>query len=524
MAEDEALDQQPPVLETGAEVTTLAKGGAIQIAGVIANRGLAFVLVAVAVRLLGLARYGLLREVTQILNIVGLLAPGGLQWAAVRFIAQARALKDYPAVRGTVRVTLVGSAVVSTALAVGIVLAAEPIARAFHQTPEQTVQMANLLRIGALFIPLYALMTVLRNIAQAYKAMMPSVIVGNIVQPATFVVFSVVALALGLAVRGVVMSLVLSAAVATMLGIWFYQRLLRPEEREATPRSDVGAILKFGLPQAGSNLFSIQALGLGVVIVGLFRDEREVGLIAIALSLQALGNVFLTGMFNIWAPVVSSLYAKGQMDRLSSLYQTVNRWAATFAVPVLTVLILEPRLFLRILAGRSGPAAAGLVMILAAGNLFYVGTGPGGLLLSMTGRPGLNFLNSFLAVASYVGFGILVVPRYGAVGMAVVDAGVTAVVNSLRVLEGKFLMGIQPFGRSYLKPIGATLVLAAVLLGSKLLPISGTPVDIVAVVVGGIAYLVVLKLLGLDPEERLVLDRIRSAFLRRGRKAEAPVF
>src|SRR5918999_1077250 len=123
--------------EAASEVSTVAKGGAVQVAGVIVNRGMSFVLVAVATRVLGVAGFGVLRQVTQILNIAGIAAPGGFHWAAVRFIARARALEDHAAVRGTARVTLSGALVISSALTIAIVAGAPSIAGALADSASE---------------------------------------------------------------------------------------------------------------------------------------------------------------------------------------------------------------------------------------------------------------------------------------------------------------------------------------------------------------------------------------------------
>lgn len=128
----------------------------------------------------------------------------------------------------------------------------------------------------------------------------------------------------------------------------------------------------------------------------------------------------------------------------------------------------------------------------------------------MTGRPGINFVNSVVAVALYIGLGVWIVPTHGAFGMAVVDAVVTAIINTVRVIEAKLVVGIHPFGRSLLKPITATAgTLLTVLLALHVAG-SGELAAIASLVLGGVVYIAVLKKLGLDPEERQVWERIRQ--------------
>ena len=76
------------------DVATIAKGGAVQIAGQISQRGLSFLFTAVAVRVLGTAGYGVYRQVSQVLAIAGQIGLGGFNYASMSFIARFRASGD----------------------------------------------------------------------------------------------------------------------------------------------------------------------------------------------------------------------------------------------------------------------------------------------------------------------------------------------------------------------------------------------------------------------------------------------
>jgi hypothetical protein len=184
---------------------------------------------------------------------------------------------------------------------------------------------------------------------------------------------------------------------------------------------------------------------------------------------------------------------------------------------VFAALIIEHDLWARIYGGSGAVGAGTIAAVLAAGNLVYTGTGPTGYVISMTGHPGVNFANSLVAVGLYFGLGAWAASEHGAIGVAVVDAGITAVVNLVRVLEAWILVGVQPFGRSFVKPVIATVVGSAVLLASKPITDGNTWATLVAVGVAAVAYLTVLRALGLDPEELHVWNRIKSRALK-GRK------
>ena len=520
----EGRTPDPLTAEAAADIRTVARGGAVQVVGQICQRGVSFFFTAIAVRVLDAGGYGLYRQVAQVLTVAAQIGLLGFNYASMRFIARARAAGDHPAVRGAARVGVAGSIIASLVVVVVLMLLAGAIAASFAETPAQADRLAGLIRLGAAYVPLYAVMQVLRYCTQAYKTMVPSVIVGNIVQPVTRFVLGIGALLLGVSaaasqswlVSASVVSLVASVGVGALAGVFFYLRMLSADERKAAPRPEPGAMIRFALPQMGASLLGVQSLGLGVIVLGVLATNRDVGIFGVALALQGPAGVFLSGIVNIWAPVVTDLYERGAIDTLDSLYKTITRWIATFAFPVLGLLVLEPDLLVRLFASSELAAAAPVVAIVALGNFFYTGTGPTGYVLSMTGRPGVNFANSAVGVVLYAAGGVALVPRYGVVGMAVVDAFVTALVNSARVVEAKLLVGVQPFGRSFLKPVTATLVAAAVLLAWRLVP-GGLAVEIAGVVVAAAVYLGVLRALGLDPEERHVWERIKARATRRRR-------
>ncbi|HEX2296884.1 MAG TPA: oligosaccharide flippase family protein [Actinomycetota bacterium] len=512
-------DREDPLREEGLtdeaarDVRVVAKGGAIQVFGQITQRSLSFFFTAIAIQLMGRAGYGVYRVVAQVLGIAAQLGLAGFNYAAMRFITRARATGDPGGVRGAARVAIRGALIGSAVVAAAVLAGADLLAERFPEVGESRSDLAALFRLAAPYVPLFALLQVLRYCTQAYKTMVPSVVAGNVVQPGVRFALGIALLVAGFQAAAMLTTLMVSVAVAAVVAAWYFVRLMSAEERAARPRASAREMIRFALPQGGASMLGVQSLGLGILVLGAYRGDVAVTLFAAALSLQGMGSVFLGGIVNIWAPVVSDLHSKGAIDRLESLYQTINRWIATFSFPVFAALIVAPDVFLELFFPKA-TAAGAAVAIVALGNLFYTGTGPTGYVLSMTGRPGVNLVNSVAGVALYVGLGAWLVPRHGVVGMAVVDALVTALVNTARVVEAKILVGVQPFGRSFAKPVLATLVGAAFLLAWRAIPGDVVWVDAAGVLAAAAVYLAFLKRLGVDPEEQVVLDGIR----RRGAK------
>jgi O-antigen/teichoic acid export membrane protein len=501
---------QPAGSATATNVKTVARGGLVQLAGQGSFRLLSFVFVAVAFRVLGPAAFGLYRQVTQVLQIAGQVASGGFQFAALRSIARARTQHSPGAVRGATRAGLLGAAVISFVVLLGILFGSEALGRLFSDSAAQAWDTARLLRLGAIYVPLVAVTQVLTFATMASGSMKPSVMVNDVIQPGALFVVGVGLLLMGFGVSGLVIGVAASAAVGFVAATWYWRRDRSPEERHAAPIATPGPMVRFALPQAGVKLLNMRTVAPGILILGVTRTDAEVGLFALAVSLQGIALLFSQAILNTWTATVANLHGRGETAQLQSIYQTINRWSATYSFPILAALIIQPDTFVYFFGGRAIPEAALLTSILAIGTLFSVGTGPCATVVSMTGWPAVNLANSVGAMTLYIGAAVFVVPTRGAVGMAVIDAAVTALINICRVVQARVLVGVQPYGPSFLKPVLATLCAAAVLLTWKLVPGEGVATGVAGLLVAGTCYVLVLWKLGIDPEERFVYERIRG--------------
>ena len=83
-------------------------------------------------------------------------------------------------------------------------------------------------------------------------------------------------------------------------------------------------------------------------------------------------------------------------------------------------------------------------------------------------------------------------------------------INGARVVQTKLLIGVQPFGKSIRKPLFAAAGAAAVALTWRLVPGAGLILDGVGLLLGGVVYVAILAVFGLDPEEQHVWERLKS--------------
>jgi O-antigen/teichoic acid export membrane protein len=117
--------------------------------------------------------------------------------------------------------------------------------------------------------------------------------------------------------------------------------------------------------------------------------------------------------------------------------------------------------YLLALPGPGFVAAWPLLVAFSVGSMINAGTGAVGYMLLMTGYQRLSFLNSLVAVVVNIVFGILLTPRYGAMGTAISTGLAICVLNFMRVLQVRVILKMHPYRWDVLKPVAAGVISAA---------------------------------------------------------------
>jgi O-antigen/teichoic acid export membrane protein len=207
------------------------------------------------------------------------------------------------------------------------------------------------------------------------------------------------------------------------------------------------------------------------------------------------------------------------------MFKVVTKWSITFSLPICMVTtVFSP--YLLGIAGSAYIAAWPLVIGLAAGSMLNACTGSVGYMLLMTGYQRLSFINSIAAVITNVALGIILTPRYGAMGTAVSTGLAIVVMNLMRVLQVRILLKMHPYRWDVFKPIGAGL-LSAVPVGVILFLLSHIKssftighalisFQLLLIPLFLACYIGLLILFKGSPEDEIVLKAIRKK-LRRGK-------
>lgn len=157
----------------------------------------------------------------------------------------------------------------------------------------------------------------------------------------------------------------------------------------------------------------------GVIMLGMFRSEAEVGYFAIAVKLGTLTAFILNAVNSMAGPKFSELFHSDKIDELFYVAQKSAKLIFWTTTPILLGLIILGKPVLHIAFGREFVLAYPAMVLLVLGQFVNSISGSTGLFMNMTGKQ-IVFRNIMLfAAITNIGLNLLLTPEYGIHGAAI---------------------------------------------------------------------------------------------------------
>lgn len=198
---------------------------------------------------------------------------------------------------------------------------------------------------------------------------------------------------------------------------WGFRRQV--ERSQPVEPMPLGAILSISTPMVMTTSMQFFIGQTGVVMLGMFRTEEEVGYYSIAVRLAALTVFIIKAINAMAASKFSELYHtrdEGELLRVARKSSKLIFWTT---VPVLAVLLVFGRLILGLLYGSEFTVAYAAMAVLVIGKFVSSISGSTGIFMNMTGNE-KEFRNIVLgATVLIIILGFTLIPTFGIEGAAV---------------------------------------------------------------------------------------------------------
>jgi O-antigen/teichoic acid export membrane protein len=451
-------DAAPAADGIQADLAALARGGAVNLIGLVSNSVLAFLLVIAVTRGLSADRAGVLFEAVAVFSILSSVVEFGADDGVVRAIPRLRAVGRHVDLPDTVAVAVAPVFAAGAAGAVVLFVLAPQLSRLLvHGRGLADDALVPYLRVLAAFLPLSAAMAVVLAATRGLGTMVPTAVIANLGRPALRLVLMVTVMAAGLgstwialAWGGPIAGGLIAAVLAGAALLRQAANARRSDHSEPRPRIVLaGEFWRFTAPRGLSSMLGVTVLWLDTLLLGALRTSRQAGIYTAATRYLLLGSFVLVPVQMAMGPVMSRLLALDVRSRARRVYETVTEWVVAPSWPIFLSLAVFAPVFLRVFGAGYREGATALT-ILALATLAGMATGPCLTVLLMGGKSGWTFAIAAVSMAMNVALNLVLIPRAGMTGAAAAWA-VSILFNNL---SGLFLvrrlLGLSPVGTGFI--------------------------------------------------------------------------
>jgi O-antigen/teichoic acid export membrane protein len=434
---------QPPT-GTAHEVRTGTRGGLIGLAGAMVSGLFGFVLTTVITRAFGPTGAGAFFTVIGLVTVTAAVcclgADTALIWALPRRLhrkmAEGKGKTSDGQELASGRVAPLIPAAMLPPMVVAILIMVAGAGGAGWLAPHILDKAGSsgipLLRAGFVALPFVVAMTLLLSVVRALRPIGSYVAVQFLLLPiGRPVLVGAVALAGGGLLAGVT-GWLLPAVIAVVACIALVAGPLRRADHAIPGRAHLAAtgvsrlpargdwrvIWEFALPRAGSAVIDASSMWVGVLLTAVLAGQEQAGVFGAVGRYVLAGQLAMQGFRVAVAPQLSRLLGAGQVDAAAALHRRTTTWVIALSWPVYLLLAGFGPGFLALFGGGFGAGGAALA-VLSVAMLVNVGCGNVQTLLLMSGRSGLHLAATVTGLATNLVAGVLLIPRYGALGAAV---------------------------------------------------------------------------------------------------------
>ncbi|MDP8299562.1 MAG: flippase [Candidatus Tantalella remota] len=486
------------------EVKTAFKPAVIFASGYIFQNFLYLVCTILLAKILGVTSFGLYSLGWAIVGIGSMLSGLGFSYIPSKFIPVYRHENNDGKLKSFISFLFKTQLIAVILVTSLLMLSSRFISIKIYKEPS----LAIFLILLSGLIPFQKFLELFGSIFKGFKKVSYSVYIQRFFEPAYRTLFIMAVFLMGGYMKGVFAGLYSGVIFALILAILMFRTRIISSlgQSEATPCNKKEIIL-YSLPLLGVSLISYFMGKTDILMIGYFLNPDKIGIYNIAFKLSLVVSLSLTALNSIFAPIISSLHAKKNHNKLGAAYRSFTRTILYISIFIFSSLLLlaEPLLSL---IGKNFTAGVYPLAILAIGQLINVSVGSAATILSMTKYPRINMYNSAALLCINIFLNLFLIPRYGILGAAIATSSSVLLINILRLIEVYVLLGIHPFSLGYVKPFLAWGVALAV--AKLLLPMLGISYNLAVFSTFVIVFAGMSLALGISSEERYMISLLKN--------------
>ncbi|MBI5351621.1 MAG: polysaccharide biosynthesis protein [Chloroflexi bacterium] len=486
----------------------------IAITGRILGRGLGYLSQIVLARILAPDGYGIFAIGWTILRLFSIAGHLGLDYGVTKFGTQYWG-KDQTRIKNLV-ILSTGSAFMS-GLIFGLILniTAPWLAEVVFRKPE----LEQILQGIALTFPFATTLRVLAATSIIQGKTIYGAISEDIIQPVVQMILFLLLIKTFGGISAAITSTIISYAVSTIVGAAFVTYLI-PNifSQKSIITKDLLPLFRFSLPAiVGATLGAFNLWG-DRLLVGYFGTKFDTGIYQSISIITMLTTIVLSGMKISAAPAISRMSNDDRRSDIESLSKSISRWSLYLTMPMLLFVFTNANNVITIFFGEKYQAGVIPLLILTAGQAFYVTFGITDQVLLMTGRQKEWLTISTTVFLLTVFFDALLIPKLHLLGASLVSTAMIILLGILSILCLKHYLNFWLLDSSHFKIIATTLLsgLFTYPITLQLSSLGNALGTFISLVTTGAIFVLFLFVYGMDPRDKIQLITILRNWNKKG--------
>ncbi len=433
----------------------IAKEATISFAGMSFGQVLRYIFTASLARLVGVEFLGIYSIANSITRIFEVFGKSGLDTGILRFVSM-RHDGDRDHARNDIQSALkIGLTLGILMMGLQMVLSGLIVTKFYRGNDLLELTLFLL----AFSLPFSVTVLIGGAATQGFKLLKYKVFVGQILVPLTLI--STMIMCYYFLDHSYILSIpiILASMVGAITILFFLRNLAQVKLTDIFKTRINRDLYRFSLPLMFLTILGTLMHWTDILMIGYFLDEASVGAYMPAVRTAGLIRSVMIAFISIFSPMISELNAKNDVVGMKNMYRLIVRWILSIAIPISLVFILFPSKVMLIFGGQFLQGSSVLV-ILTGAVLIQSFFGAGGQVLTMTGHPKVNLMNSIIITTINIVLNIILIPKYGIEGAAYATMTSFITVGILRSFETYFLVNLHPYNIKLMKPILAGLAAA----------------------------------------------------------------
>lgn len=210
-----------------------------------------------------------------------------------------------------------------------------------------------------------------------------------------------------------------SLAITALTGSWIMDRVFK---KKISPNDNVYSsihitkIISISFPMLLNAAMNFIIAEIGIIMMGIFRPEAEVGYYSVAVRLSSLTIVALGAINSMAASKYSELFHSAKISDLFQVAKKTSKLSFWATLPIFLFLIVLGKPLLFFLFGPDFTVVYYAMVFLVIGHFISSASGSTGTFMNMTGRQNILVCVKTIAVFLNIALNLAFTPSHGIYG------------------------------------------------------------------------------------------------------------